>query len=516
MYGPICKARHSNKTDGELLVHYALVSVSGLCLALFAPRLDPEFATRASILARLLYLFPLRKASLTTSESSINFISNTIMPESSKAPDSEPVTIESAADLAKRAFALGKFEEAVGFYATALELMAEKYGENAPESADMLFAYGKALLENAIAQSAVLGKEEPNPDAEEEEDKVTAKKASKFVFEGDGEDVVEFKQDGDAEGEEEEEEEPQAGGDDDAPEDDFNAAWEVLDLARALYEKQPNANSDETQLKIADTYITLGDISLETEKFDQAIADFTEGLKIKTAILPKHSRQITEAHYKLGLVLDLTSGRLGDAIVEVQKALDSIERRLEVLKGKEQGIVTVQATGDEEGKGKGKGAATGLELKEDDPIMKMTAEQIGAEIKEFEEFKQELLGKIEDLKSVPQGLDTTVISTGGKMSAPALAAAQLTAELGGGPSASLSDAPVNDLSGMVKKKKKAAPVAGSSTTEAGASAEASTGETATVPATATSSGAKRKLDDDEDGAAESQPEKKARTSAEAE
>ena len=35
-----------------------------------------------------------------------------------------------------------------------------KHGEDAPEMADVYFAYGKALLENAIAQSSVLGKEQ--------------------------------------------------------------------------------------------------------------------------------------------------------------------------------------------------------------------------------------------------------------------------------------------------------------------------------------------------------------------
>lgn len=37
----------------------------------------------------------------------------------------------------------------------------EKHGDHAPENADLYFAYGKALLEHAIAQSSVLGKEEP-------------------------------------------------------------------------------------------------------------------------------------------------------------------------------------------------------------------------------------------------------------------------------------------------------------------------------------------------------------------
>jgi hypothetical protein len=52
-------------------------------------------------------------------------------------------------------------------------------------------------------------------------------------------------------------------GDEAEPEDDFNAAWEVLDLARAIYEKRMNGD-DLMRLRAADTFIMLGDISLET------------------------------------------------------------------------------------------------------------------------------------------------------------------------------------------------------------------------------------------------------------
>lgn len=50
---------------------------------------------------------------------------------------------------------------------------------------------------------------------------------------------------------------------DNEPEDDFNAAWEVLEVARSLYEDQKNAG-DDIKLKLADTYMALGDVSLET------------------------------------------------------------------------------------------------------------------------------------------------------------------------------------------------------------------------------------------------------------
>lgn len=71
---------------------------------------------------------------------------------------------------------------------------------------------------------------------------------------------------GGGEHEEEEEEEEDMG----EPEDDFNAAWEVLDLARAIYENQKDED-EEIMLKLADTYIALGDISLETGAYISTI-----------------------------------------------------------------------------------------------------------------------------------------------------------------------------------------------------------------------------------------------------
>lgn len=88
-----------------------------------------------------------------------------------------------------------------------------------------------------------------------------ANKLGAFLsFSGDAEDeaVDMFAEAEKATEEEEEEEDPEA-----EPEDDFNAAWEVLDLARAIFEKGKD-ESDEAKLKLADTYMCLGDVSLET------------------------------------------------------------------------------------------------------------------------------------------------------------------------------------------------------------------------------------------------------------
>jgi len=98
-------------------------------------------------------------------------------------------------------------------------------------------------------------------------------------FSGDAEDAEEgedppvdmFGQTADGEGEEEEGHGEEEDGE---PEDDFNAAWEVLDLARAIYDKQAAEDDDEEiRLKLADTYVALGDVSLETGMF-HALAEF--------------------------------------------------------------------------------------------------------------------------------------------------------------------------------------------------------------------------------------------------
>ena len=51
------------------------------------------------------------------------------------------------------------------------------------------------------------------------------------------------------------------GEEEEEPEDDFNAAWEILDLARKMYESM---DGDTNRLKLAHTFMALGDVSLET------------------------------------------------------------------------------------------------------------------------------------------------------------------------------------------------------------------------------------------------------------
>ncbi|KAH6916042.1 hypothetical protein BKA70DRAFT_1140021 [Coprinopsis sp. MPI-PUGE-AT-0042] len=366
-----------------------------------------------------------------------------------------PMTVETAVELAKRAFALKKYEQAIEHYSTALEIATEKSGEDAPELADLYFSYGRALLENAIASSSVLGKDQPEDAPEEDAKGSSSKNGPILSFSGDVEDgddpVLDLSTQLADDGEDEDEDEE--GGDDDAdePEDDFNAAWQVLEIAKKSYEAQVESeDDDEIRLKLADTFIALGDVSLETEKFDQAVEDYESGLKLKLQLLPISSRHIAEAHYKLSMVLDLTPGRLSEAIQHVEGAVESVEHRLAELRSGLQGQFPPAPQQDDKVDPKGKGKQVARKLVRDDLVQNMSKTQMESEIKDLEELKGDLALKIEELKTLPADGQTNAVE---------MAAKALDKELNATGSSG-APAPVNDLTSIVKKKKKPVPEEG--------------------------------------------------------
>ncbi|KAF8825870.1 hypothetical protein HHX47_DHR6000508 [Lentinula edodes] len=349
------------------------------------------------------------------------------------------ITPDNAIEHAKRAFALKN---------------SRTLGEDSPEIADLYFAYGKSLLENAISQTSVLGKDQPEEEGAED-DKGSSSNGPILSFSGDAEEGAEDSAvDLFAEAAKEVAEADAAAGEEDdnddedaEPEDDFNAAWEVLDLARAIYDKQHDADTsnEDVALKLADCYIALGDVSLETEKFDQGITDYEVGLTLKSKLLPLSSRQIAEAHYKLSIVLDLTPGRLSDSIKHADQALQSIESRLRELKLAKEHPSSLVKDVKPDPKGKGKGKASAVAGINSDAVQNMSATQIEGELKELAELKEELALRIEELKMAP---NETLAG-----SAPALAAQALDKELASKSSPLVPAAVVNDLTNMVRKKK---------------------------------------------------------------
>lgn len=244
----------------------------------------------------------------------------------------DPKEVQAQADKlvgeGKKAIALKEWEEGVGKYAEALDLMSvilvaysstfasslevriwsqwlmrfrrQLIGDFDPQMAPLLLSYGKALYELAYAQQGVMGNEELEKQAGDRgmpiftslsiTRKLTWKAEPQTVKENaaecsssnlvvsadpisDDEEEAQAGEtsiaqtippDGEGEGEEEGNGEDEV----DEPEDDYNAAWEVLDVARTIYAKRVEGLAEgegrEERLCLAECYLALGDVSCET------------------------------------------------------------------------------------------------------------------------------------------------------------------------------------------------------------------------------------------------------------
>jgi HAT1-interacting factor 1 len=286
--------------------------------------------------------------------------------------------------------AVKDFNAAAELYSEATELQAKLNGELSLDNADLLYAYGKALYNVAVSKSDVLGTKVAgdaptenasssrptaagdgfvqNPIASEVaqkemlgEKKQSPKVENKPYFQFTGDENFD-----DLDSDEGGEDEEGGGGEED--EDDFANAFEVLDLARILYLKKLNAAEEEygkgkaTDLpshvkhikeRLADTYDLQAEISLEAERFTDAVTDLRTALDLRQSLFPMEDSSIAECHYKLSLALEFASVNKADdssdgdsnvntnedmrkeAATQMEKAIESCEVRM----AQEQGLL---------------------------------------------------------------------------------------------------------------------------------------------------------------------------------
>ncbi|KAK5710922.1 hypothetical protein LTR15_012716 [Elasticomyces elasticus] len=108
-------------------------------------------------------------------------------------------------------------------------------------------------------------------------------------------------------------------------EDDFAIAYEILDTARVLLTRKLSSLQTPTQdatstssdtvsvearqvkERLADTHDLLAEISLENERFSDAVHDTRDALTLKLELYPQESSLVAEAHFKLSLALEFAS-----------------------------------------------------------------------------------------------------------------------------------------------------------------------------------------------------------------
>ncbi|GFZ45893.1 hypothetical protein JCM24511_03626, partial [Saitozyma sp. JCM 24511] len=360
--------------------------------------------------------------------------------------DADPAETRAQADKliaeGKKAIALKSWDEGVAKYADALDLMRQLVGDFDPQMAPLLLSYGKALYELAFSQQGVMGKEEV---AKETEPALEAEASGSNLvesaeFDDQEDDAAEgagTAPEGEGEGDDANAATSAQAGDTsiaqsaapdeevDEPEDDYNAAWEVLDVARTIYSRMVEGKQEgearEERLCLAECYLALGDVSCETENFPQAVQDYSSALSIKQALLPPSSRALASVHYQLATVLEFTPNRRSDALSHVEKALEGFKARLSELSGD-------VAAGDE--------------------VSELSDKDKEAEKKDVQALLGDLEVKIEELKAAPPAEDIVSESINHLLGQPSSS--------GGAGVAQPDNAPVNDLTGMVKKKKKPA------------------------------------------------------------
>jgi HAT1-interacting factor 1 len=298
-------------------------------------------------------------------------------PIESDAPKTEAAKLTELTNAANFQYSLKKYSEAAELYSLATEVQDELNGEMALENAELLFLYGRCLYKVAVSKSDVLGgqlaTEKPKSKAETSqsgqsatlptateklaEDVVAAAVeakdapkssrskepavANKPYFEITGDDNWDTDSEeegaGDAQAEAVEEE------------DDLGNAYEILDIARVLLTKQIDAlqesehygSSGKGKVKaedtlspkmrhlkerLADTHDLQAEISLENERFDDAITDTKAALALWQELHPKAAGIVAEGHYKLSLALEFASN-VGQKEEEAEEGAESAPTR---------------------------------------------------------------------------------------------------------------------------------------------------------------------------------------------
>ena len=264
-------------------------------------------------------------------------------------------------------YSIKDYDAAAELYSQATELQAQINGEMSPLNADLLYAYGRCLYHVGLRNSDVLGSKVAGEAREEGSKGAGSRKQKKKgepaksangetrtaeevlarvveeneekdgAHEGKGEAISDkkpfftFTGDENFDDSDEDQDDDNGDGGDDAEvdeEDDFANAYEVLDLARVLLLKRieelriseevqegkgkgkvAQDSEDMRQLKerLADTHDLQAEISLEGERFPNAVTDLRAALALKEELFPPSSSLNAEAHYKLSLALEFSS-----------------------------------------------------------------------------------------------------------------------------------------------------------------------------------------------------------------
>ncbi|XP_052573834.1 nuclear autoantigenic sperm protein isoform X2 [Peromyscus californicus insignis] len=333
--------------------------------------------------------------------------------------------------LGQKHLVMGDIPSAVNAFQEAASLLGKKYGETANECGEAFFFYGKSLLELARMENGVLGNALEGVHVEEEEEKT---EDESLVENNDNVDETEGSEEEDKENDKAEEtpnesvlenkslqenEEEEIG--------NLELAWDMLDLAKIIFKRQ---ETKEAQLYAAQAHLKLGEVSVESENYIQAVEEFQACLSLQEQYLEAHDRLLAETHYQLGLAYGYNS-QYDEAVAQFGKSIEVIEKRMAVLN---------------EQMKEAEGSFTEYEK----------------EIEELKELLPEIREKIEDAKESQQSgnvaelaLKATLVESSSSGFTPGGAGASVSLIASRKPTDGASSSNcVTDISHLVRKKRK--------------------------------------------------------------
>ncbi|XP_006282585.2 protein HGV2 [Capsella rubella] len=334
-------------------------------------------------------------------------------------------TIEFADELTEKGSVFLKeqdFGEAVDCFSRALEIRVEHYGELDAECVNAYYRYGSALLEKAQAEADPLGNV-PKKEGEVQQESSSKDDSVKNTVNGESlaASVVSSnpERQGSSSGQEgaggiEQGEDGENCHDDDLSDadgdeddSDLDMAWKMLDIARAITDKQ----SADTMVKV-DILCALAEISLEREDIESSLSDYKKALSILERLVEPDSRHTAELNFRICICLE-TGCQPKEAMPYCQKAMLICKARMERLSNEIKGA---------------SGSATSSTVSEIDegiqqssnvPYIDKSTSDKEAEIEVMAGLAEDLEKKLEDLKQQAENPKQVLAELMGMVSAKA-------------------------------------------------------------------------------------------------
>ncbi|KGL74240.1 Nuclear autoantigenic sperm protein [Tinamus guttatus] len=184
-------------------------------------------------------------------------------------------------------------------------------------------------MEEKAEVAAKVEKEETKDDLMEEGDGAKVEKEEKDDQMEEGEEAEESEEE-DKENDKAEDKENELTEDKESEEDEvgnLELAWDMLELAKVIYKRQ---ETKEAQLHAAQAHLKLGEVSIESENYTQAIEEFQACLALQQKYLEAHDRLLAESHYQLALAYHYNS-QFDEAVLQFGKSIEVIDKRMAML-----------------------------------------------------------------------------------------------------------------------------------------------------------------------------------------